>query len=93
MCRPDDFPPYDDGLLDPGEDWTPAPTLFRSLDPAEEKSFRAWAREHHDPGSPVNTLWHPVVRDECERMDREEAARQLHDHDHPMHTKDQGPLR
>lgn len=43
--------------------------LFRALDPAEAERFREWAREHHRPGEPVSPLWHPVVRDECERID------------------------
>ena len=43
--------------------------LFRKLDPAEESSFRQWAREHHAPGEDVNPLWHPVIRDECRVID------------------------
>ena len=45
--------------------------LFRVLDESEEKTFRAWARENHKPGDAVNRMWHPVVRDECQRMDEE----------------------
>lgn len=59
MCRPDDFPPYE------------ASGIFRGLGPAEVADFRAWAREHHAPGDPVNALWHPVIRDECRIIDDE----------------------
>jgi len=46
--------------------------LFRDLNPEEEKEFRAWARDHHHPGDVINQCWHPVVRDECQKIDKEE---------------------
>jgi hypothetical protein len=55
-------------------------SLFRVLTGAEEHEFREWARETHKPGSIVNPLWHPVVRDECFKIDSEwalECAEQL----------------
>ena len=45
--------------------------LFRVLDESEEAQFRAWARENHKPGDAVNRLWHPVVQDECKKMNEE----------------------
>lgn len=50
-------------------------SLFRVLDGAEEQEFRDWARSFHKPGQVVNPLWHPVVRDECARIDGEWAER------------------
>jgi hypothetical protein len=55
-------------------------SLFRVLTGAEEQEFRDWARETHKPGSIVNPLWHPAVRDECFKIDSEwalECAEQL----------------
>lgn len=42
--------------------------LFRDLDSTEEASFRSWAREHYQPLTPIQGLWHPVVQDECRRI-------------------------
>jgi hypothetical protein len=38
---------------------------FRQLTPEEEAAFRQWARDNYPTGTPVNPLWHPVVRAEC----------------------------
>lgn len=50
-------------------------SLFRVLTGAEEQEFRDWARETHRPGEIVNPLWHPVVREECFRIDAEWAEK------------------
>jgi hypothetical protein len=47
--------------------------MFRTLSPEETADFRQWARDNYTPGSPVNPVWHPVVQDECERMNREDT--------------------
>lgn len=44
--------------------------MFRTLTTAEEKAFRQWARDNYKPGSPINPLWHPVVRDECAKINQ-----------------------
>ena len=49
-------------------------SLFRKLDQYEEAEFRAWARKNYVPGSPMNEVWHPVVRDECEKMNSEKEG-------------------
>lgn len=46
-------------------------TLFRTLTANEEKSFRQWARENYTPFQPISGIWHPVVQDECKRMNEE----------------------
>jgi hypothetical protein len=50
---------------------------FRRLRPKEELQFRVWARGNYEPGSAINPLWHPVVQDECQRINRENG-RQWH---------------
>ena len=46
--------------------------MFKDLDDEQETEYRLWAREHHDVGDAVSTLWHPVIRDECQLIDEEE---------------------
>ena len=45
--------------------------LFRSLTPEQETEFRQWARENYEKFSPIDGVWHPVVQDECVKMNRE----------------------
>lgn len=48
-------------------------SFFRVLGPEEEQEFRQWARDNHNPGDEVDEVWHPVVRDECKKIDEEEG--------------------
>jgi hypothetical protein len=45
--------------------------IWRELSDVEVEQFKAWARENHKPGEPVDSFWHPVVRAECELIDQE----------------------
>lgn len=45
--------------------------LFRELTLDEEKAFRKWARENYVPYEPIQGIWHPVVQDECSKMNKE----------------------
>lgn len=45
--------------------------LFRKLNQKEESEFRQWARNNYKPGEPIDQLWHPAVRLECEQMNLE----------------------
>lgn len=45
--------------------------FFRNLSLEEADAFRSWARENHKPGESVRDFWHPVVRDECAKIDAE----------------------
>lgn len=45
--------------------------FFRDLSAQEETEFRQWARDNYTPGAQVNNLWHPVVRDECAKINQE----------------------
>lgn len=47
--------------------------LFRDLSTEEEVTFRQWARENYSADTEVSPLWHPVVRDEWARIERELA--------------------
>lgn len=45
--------------------------FFRQLSEEEVKQFRQWARENWNPGDEIKMIWHPVVRDECYRIQKE----------------------
>lgn len=45
--------------------------MFRVLNADEEKEFRQWARENYCPLDPILEVWHPVVRDECAKINSE----------------------
>ena len=56
-------------------------SFFRDLDPGEVESFKQWARDNHSPGNEINGCWHPIIRAECERIDRTAPpAPYLHNH-------------
>mgnify|MGYP001569194174 CR=1 FL=1 len=48
---------------------------FKVLTQAEEKDFREWAREFYPVGSTINEVWHPVVRQECLKINKEWEGR------------------
>jgi len=48
--------------------------LFRTLDEAEEKEFRQWARDNYKTGENIQLIWHPVVQDECEKINQKEEV-------------------
>lgn len=48
-------------------------SFFRELDVAEVLDFQQWARDNHNPGDEVESIWHPVIRAECKLIDEEEA--------------------
>ena len=45
--------------------------MFRELSKEDQKEFRNWARENYVTFSPTNAAWHPIVRDECGKMNSE----------------------
>jgi hypothetical protein len=45
--------------------------IWRVLSPEEEIEFRQWARNNYTKGFTINSIWHPVVRDECNKMNNE----------------------
>lgn len=45
--------------------------LFKNLSLEQEGEFRAWARENYKPLEPIKGVWHPVIQDECVKMNIE----------------------
>ena len=45
--------------------------LFNNLDPEMVAEYRQDARENHQAGDEIKTIWHPVYRDECAKIDDE----------------------
>jgi len=45
--------------------------FFKTLSETEVKEYKQWARDNHTAGDEVQLIWHPVVRAECKRIDRE----------------------
>jgi hypothetical protein len=45
--------------------------LFRNLTLAEEVEFKVWAREYYEPNAHIDEVWHPVIRKECEKINKE----------------------
>jgi len=44
------------------------PSHFKPLTRAEQEEFRAWARLHFAPGDEIRRIWHPIVQEECARI-------------------------
>ena len=55
---------YDKDELVPAE-------LFRLLSEEEKPERRKWARDNYRAGSEVKGVWHPVVREECRKINAE----------------------
>lgn len=49
--------------------------MFRTLTTNEEQEFRAWARANYEPLEEIRGIWHPVIQDECAKINAEWAAR------------------
>jgi len=49
-------------------------TLFQELSPEQEQSFRKWARENYKALEHIKDIWHPSVRDECNKINNELLA-------------------
>lgn len=51
----------------------PIMNLYRELTEQEEVEFRQWARDNFNPlTDTVDSLWHPIVRDECNKIINEQ---------------------
>lgn len=53
--------------------------FFRKLNNFDESIFRKWARDNYIPGNEIPTVWHPVVRHECEEMNIEQINARAED--------------
>lgn len=47
-------------------------TFFRDLTPEEDAEYRKWARDNYKPLSVIEGIWHPVVQDECTKINKEQ---------------------
>ena len=47
--------------------------MFIELAPEQEAAFRQWARDNYKPGADINSMWHPVVQDECQQINDEQV--------------------
>ena len=45
-------------------------SLFKTLSESEEQEFRQWARDNYTPLDPIKGIWHPIVQDECTKINR-----------------------
>jgi hypothetical protein len=44
--------------------------LFRQLSAEDEQAFRQWARDNYKPFEEIDGIWHPVVQDECVKINQ-----------------------
>lgn len=43
---------------------------FKDVPEEEYGQWQDWAQMNYIPGEKINPVWHPLVRDECERMNQ-----------------------
>ena len=51
--------------------------FFKSLSSEEEQEFRQWARDNYKVGEAISGVWHPVVQDECVKINTENSSLSL----------------
>jgi hypothetical protein len=49
----------------------PPAFLWKKLTIEEAGEHRQWARENYHIGNPIDPLWHPIVQNECRKMNEE----------------------
>jgi hypothetical protein len=49
---------------------------FRDLTPDEEREYRQWARDNYEAFAEISGVWHPVVQDECVKINKEYGEQQ-----------------
>ena len=42
-----------------------------NLSESDIKAHKQWARDNYEPHSPIKGIWHPVVQEECAKMNKE----------------------
>ena len=45
--------------------------LFKDLTSQEETEFRTWAKENYVPFNDIKGIWHPIIQDECRRINEQ----------------------
>jgi len=51
--------------------------MFRQLNEKEKKEFRNWARENYKPYTEIYGLWHPIIQEECVKINQESENENL----------------
>jgi hypothetical protein len=46
--------------------------FFRHLSESQVKEFKQWTRDNYTPGDEISDLWHPVIKEECRKINRGE---------------------
>tara|TARA_R110000751_G_C13622757_1_gene464797 strand:+ start:207 stop:392 length:186 start_codon:yes stop_codon:yes gene_type:complete len=47
------------------------PELFKTLNESDVKIYKKWARDNFKIGTDINKVWHPVVQNECDKINQE----------------------
>lgn len=50
------------------------------LSKRQEREYRQWVRDHYEIESPIDTNWHPVMQDECHRINNEAQQTEVLDY-------------
>lgn len=50
--------------------------MFRTLTQEEEKEYRQWAHDNYVPHTEISGVWHPVVQDECVKINKESGEKE-----------------
>jgi hypothetical protein len=48
--------------------------LFRKLSSEEEAEFKKWAKDNYKPLQPIEGIWHPIVQEECAKINKGNQA-------------------
>jgi hypothetical protein len=48
--------------------------IFRKLTEEQAKVYRSWARQKYTLFTPIDGCWHPIVQEECVKMNTEAAT-------------------
>jgi hypothetical protein len=48
--------------------------LWKKLTKSEEKQFREWARKKYKPLTAIDGFWHPIVQNECVKINAEKQS-------------------
>ena len=66
--------------------------MFQSIqDEKEIQEYRKWARDNYKPLSDIKGIWHPIIQDECMKMNEELTvpSSKIHQEDLDAEASDQ----
>jgi hypothetical protein len=62
--------------------------FFRDLNESESNEFKQWARDNYKLGDSIKSIWHPVIQDECGKINQEDKdVAFFNDHFQIVHIK------